>query len=56
MRNDLNITQYELFGLSDADRSNDNFFYQFGIMRDDYTPKPAFEIYKQAIENFGSKQ
>jgi len=49
LREELNITHYELFGLRDADSSNDNFFYQFGIMRDDYTPKPAFEVYKHLI-------
>jgi len=49
LREELNITHYELFGLRDANSSNDNFFYQFGIMRDDYTPKPAFEVYKNLI-------
>lgn len=53
LREKFNITHYELFGLRDADSSNDNFFYQFGIMRDDYTPKPAFEIYKNLIRELG---
>jgi hypothetical protein len=54
LRTELNITHYELFTLRDADSSNDNSFYQFGIMRDDYTPKPAFEIYKRLIQELGS--
>lgn len=49
LREEFNITHYELFSLRDADSSNDNFFYQFGILRDDYTPKPAFEVYKHLI-------
>ena len=49
LREKLNITHYELFGLRDADSGDDNFFFQFGIMRDDYTPKPAFEVYKKLV-------
>lgn len=49
LRDEYNITHYELFGLRDADSTNDNMFYQFGIMRDDYTPKPAFEVYRKLI-------
>ena len=49
LRTELNITHYELFGLRDADSSNDVSFYQFGIMRDDYTPKPAYETYQRLI-------
>ncbi|MEP7076571.1 MAG: hypothetical protein ABI878_12260 [Acidobacteriota bacterium] len=55
LRNELNITHYELFSLRDADSSNDNIFHQFGIQRDDYTPKPAFGIYKQLISELGRK-
>lgn len=52
---ELNITHYELFGLRDADSSNDNFFFQFGIMRDDYAPKPAFAVYQRLIQEFGER-
>ena len=53
LRTELNITHYELFGLRDADSHNDVSFFQFGIMRDDYTPKPAFEMYKRLIQELG---
>ncbi len=53
LRSELNITHYELFGLRDADSGNDNLCYQFGIMRDDYTPKPAFEVYRDLIRELG---
>ena len=54
LRNSLNITQFELFSLRDADTANPEVCSQFGIMRDDYTPKPAFETYRQLIEELGN--
>ena len=49
LRGKLNITQYELFALRDADTGNPNVFQQFGILRDDYSPKPAFNVYRKLI-------
>jgi hypothetical protein len=49
LRDEFNITKYELFDLRDADSDKDDIFYQFGLMRHDYTPKPAFEIFKLLI-------
>ena len=42
-----------LFGLRDADSSQSDLFYQFGIMHDDYTPKPAYDTLKCLIREFG---
>jgi hypothetical protein len=42
-RDELNVTHWELFTLRDADSSNHDMFHQFGVLRDDYTPKPAFD-------------
>jgi hypothetical protein len=42
-REELNVTHWELFTLRDADSTNDGLFHQFGVLRDDYSPKPAFE-------------
>lgn len=50
---ELNITHYELFGLRDADSSKDDLFHQFGIMRDDYSPKPAYYTFKKLIQELG---
>jgi hypothetical protein len=55
LRAELHITHYELFGLRDADSSNDISFYQFGILRDDYSPKPAFAAYQRLIQELGRK-
>jgi hypothetical protein len=42
-REELNVTHWELFALRDADSANDGLFHQFGVLRDDYSPQPAFE-------------
>ncbi len=49
IRDELNIQEYSLFGLRDADTSNSNLFYQFGLLKDDYSTKPAFETYRKLI-------
>jgi len=54
LRNSLNINQFELYSLRDADTANPEFRRQFGIMRDDYTPKPAFETYRRLIQELGA--
>ncbi|RFS14883.1 hypothetical protein [Emticicia sp. C21] len=48
---ELNITHYEYFGLRDADSSDNGF--QFGLMKDDYISKPAFDAYKTLIKSYG---
>jgi hypothetical protein len=47
------VTQYTLFALRDADTSKDDLFHQYGILRDDYAPKPAYALYKKMIEELG---
>jgi hypothetical protein len=51
----LNIAGYELFDLRDADSSRPNLFCQFGLLRDDYEPKPAFETYRRLIADLGAE-
>jgi len=50
---EMNISCYEMFDLRDADSDNPDFFYQFGIMKDDYSPKPAFDVYMKLIAELG---
>jgi len=54
MRNMLNITHYELFALRDAKENVADELCQFGLLRMDYTPKPAFEMYRKLIKELGS--
>ena len=52
-REQYNITHYEFFSLRDADSANPNLFSQFGLLHDDYSPKPAFNRYRQLIAELG---
>jgi hypothetical protein len=49
-RGTYNVTDHRWFNLRDADSSSPNFQQQYGLMRDDYTPKPAFEAYDRLVE------
>jgi hypothetical protein len=53
-RRELNITHWELFALRDADSTRANPFHQFGIVRDDYSPKPAFERLRRTFAELRS--
>lgn len=53
VREELNVTHWELFTLRDADSSVDNGFYQFGVLRDDYAPKPAFDRLARLYRELG---
>ncbi|MBE7179244.1 MAG: hypothetical protein INR69_22775, partial [Mucilaginibacter polytrichastri] len=48
-RETFNISGYELFDLRDADSSQENIFYQFGLLRDDYAPKPAYNVFRKLV-------
>jgi hypothetical protein len=54
LRKELHITHYEFFALRDADSQKQDLFYQFGLLKDDYTPKKAFHVYKELIQEMGS--
>ena len=53
-RGNDHVTHYRLFDLRDADSSQSDIFYLFGILRDDYTPKPAFDVYRRLIAELGA--
>ena len=53
LRAELNVTHWELFTLRDADSSKDGLFYNFGILRDDYSRKPAFARLRALIAELG---
>jgi hypothetical protein len=48
-RGNYNVTDYRWFDLRDGDSASPNFQQQFGIMRSDYAPKPAFAAYRDLI-------
>ena len=48
-RAQYNVLSYELFALRDDVTGSTNIFDQFGIMTDDYSPKPMFCTYRDLI-------
>ncbi|WP_405486466.1 hypothetical protein [Nocardia sp. NBC_00511] len=53
LADELHITTYEHFALRDADSDNGSPFYELGLLRSDYTPKPAFDRYRELIAERG---
>jgi len=49
----LHVTAYEYFDLRDDKTDSANLFDHFGLMRDDYTPKAAFQTYRTLISRLG---
>jgi hypothetical protein len=48
-RGTYNVSDYRWFDLRDHRTSSLNFQHQYGLLRDDYTPKPAFAVYRELI-------
>ena len=48
-RQNFNITDYRWFDLRDADTSSPSFGQHYGLLHDDYTPKPAFAVYRDLV-------
>ena len=46
----LNIAGYIHHALRDTDSAGSGLLSQFGLMTDDYTPKPAFHVYRDLID------
>ncbi len=44
-----NVTDYRWFDLRDAASAGPSFEDQYGLLYDDYSPKPAFELYRELI-------
>jgi hypothetical protein len=55
-RANYNVTHYFWFDLRDADTSSPNFQQQYGLMRDDYTPKPAFDAYRSLVAKWSIRK
>jgi hypothetical protein len=49
----LNITGYTHHALRDASSAEPGLFSQFGILADDYAPKPAFGTYRDLVAALG---
>ena len=49
LRMALGIEAYEYHNLRDSDSAKPDMTGQFGLLGDDYAPKPAFETYRRLI-------
>jgi hypothetical protein len=48
-RGTFNISDYRWFDLRDSDTTSPNLQQQYGLMTDEYQPKPAFGLYRQLV-------
>jgi hypothetical protein len=51
-RGTFNISDYRWFDLRDSDSTSPNFQQQYGLMTDEYVPKPAFGLYRKLVARF----
>lgn len=49
------IGDFRFFGLRDNNSDGPTFQQHFGLLRDDYTAKPAFGAYRRAVARFGAR-
>jgi hypothetical protein len=54
-RGTYNITDFNWFNLRDNNSRGPNFQSYFGLLRDNYSPKPAFGVYRRLIALYGAK-
>ena len=54
-RGTFNVTDYRWFDLRDHRTDSLNFQHQYGLLRDDYTPKPAFAVYGDLVEQLARR-
>jgi hypothetical protein len=48
-RGNYGVTEYRWFDLRDHNTSSSNFQHHYGLLRDDYTKKPAFGVYRKLV-------
>jgi len=49
----FNVTDYRWFNLRDGDSTSQNFQTQYGLLRDDYSPKLGFDRYARYVRETG---
>jgi hypothetical protein len=54
VRHHYGVSDYRWFGLRDANSSEPSFEAQYGVLRDDYTPKPGFHALRDLIARLGA--
>jgi hypothetical protein len=49
-RGTYDVTEYRWFDLRDHNTSSQNLQQHYGLLRDDYTPKPAYSAYRELVK------
>lgn len=55
-RGSYGVTDFRWFGLRDNNSAGPSFQSFFGLLRDDYSPKPGFEVYRRLIARYGAPE
>jgi hypothetical protein len=55
-RGTYGVTDYRWFDLRDHNSSSGNFQHHYGLLRDDYSPKPAFEAYRRLVSELDLRE
>jgi hypothetical protein len=55
-RGTYNVTDFRWFNLRDSNSSGPGFQQQYGLLRDDYSAKPAFGAYRRLIGRHGARR
>lgn len=53
-RGNYGVTEYRWFDLRDHNTSSTNFQHHYGLLRDDYSEKPAFDVYRRLVRRLAS--
>src|SRR4051794_22263882 len=48
-RGTFGVTDYRWFDLRDHNTSSSNFQHHYGLLRDDYSPKPAYAVFRDVV-------
>jgi hypothetical protein len=54
-RGTYGVTDYRWFDLRDHNSSGPSFQQHYGLLRDDYTAKPAFGVYRKLVRRYSSR-
>jgi hypothetical protein len=54
-RGTYHVTDYRWFDLRDHNTSSPNLQHHYGLLRDDYSRKPAFGVYRRLVRRFSRR-
>lgn len=55
-RRTYNISDFRWFNLRDNNSEGPSFQQHFGLLRSDYTKKPAFDVYRKLVKRLGARR